>query len=113
MEHHEPKKDLYHIDSCTDVFAVPAAIKTGKTLPSGPYKYYNPEDPHAVIAIAGADTDPTKALKDLPILKDVSAELSAHKTQLDSLTTDAAAKDKVREMIHDVLFRGVKFRNSR
>ncbi len=102
-----------YVDSCTDVFAVPAAIKTGKTLPSGRYKYYNPEDPHAVIAIAGADTDPTKALKDLPILKDVSAELYARKTQLDSLTADAAAKDKVREMIHDVLFRGVKFRNSR
>jgi hypothetical protein len=78
-------------------FCVPAAIKPGNTLPSGRYKYYDPEDPHAVIAIAGANTDPTKALKDLPVLKDVSADLSARKTQLDSLTADAAAKDKVRE----------------
>ena len=59
---------------------MPAAFKTGETLPSGRYKYYNPEDPHAVVAIAGADTDPTKALKDLPVLKDVSEDLSARKT---------------------------------
>lgn len=60
------------------------------------YKYFNPQNPSAAIAIAGADTNPFVVFANLPVLADKQEAVATSEAELVKFTAAAEADKKVR-----------------
>ena len=60
------------------------------------YKYFNPQNPSAAIAIAGADTNPFVVFANLPVLVDKKEAVATSEADVVKFTAAAEADKKVR-----------------
>jgi hypothetical protein len=59
------------------------------------YKYFNPQNPSAAIAIAGADTNPFVVFANLPVLVDKKEAVETSEADVVKFTAAAEADKKV------------------
>jgi len=56
------------------------------------FKYFNPNDPSATVAVAGADPDPKAVFLSLPVIADKSEEMDKCRVALDTAKAEETVK---------------------